>query len=310
MALAISQIVAASYPAVLGSMRKAENQWAESALMRELEKQGAVERKAFGPTLEAQLDYQRNQAAGFRATELETTSLAKTEFATAASFTPAELSSPIVWSMKDEVENPSDNQKIDLAKARMENAINTHDDLVEQALFTTSTNGFLGLLTHVPTSGQGTDGGINSALDVFWRNQQSTYVDETDIEAALTSCWNACAKGSGSKLMPTFMVSDGPTQAIFEGTQQALQRYGGDEDLKAGFKVLYFKNTRYVFSQYGTSSIFLLNPKSFNLVAARGYFRKLDEAQKIQNANGYVANIYSALQTVTNNKSRLGVVHI
>lgn len=310
MALTIGQIAAVSYPAVLAEMRRAANQWSESAFMRELERQGAIERKSLGATIEAPLDYRRNPGTAILATDLQTTSLAKTEVITAASYDIAEVSVPIVWSKKDEVQNPSENQKIALVKSLLENGITSHDDIIEQSLFLTSTNGFLGLLTHAPTNGQGIDGGIDSGTETFWRNQNSTYVDDTDIESAFTSVWNACAKGSGSKLMPTLMVSDGATQALFEGTQQAQQRYVDSDELKAGFKILAFKTSRYVFSQYGTTTVYFLNAKNFNLVASKEYFRDKGDTQEIPNANGYVTKVYSALQSVTNNKSRLGCAHL
>ncbi len=310
MALTIGQTVAVSYPAVLAEMRKAANQWAESAFLRELERQGAVIRKSLGATIEAPLDYQRNPAAAFLATDLQPTSLTKTEVLTAASFDIAEVSVPIVWSKKDEVQNPTENQKIALVKSLLENGINSHDDLIEQYLFATSTNGFLGLGTHVTTAGTGSDGGIDSTLNTWWRNQTATYINDTDIEAAFTTVWNACAKGSGSNLLPTLMVSDGATQAIFEGTQQANQRYVDSQELKAGFKILAFKTSRYVFSQYGTSSVAFLNPKNFQVVCSKEYFRDRGDTQEIPNANGFVTKIYSALQTITNNRSRLGVAHV
>jgi hypothetical protein len=310
MALSISQIVAVSYPAVLAEMRKAANQWAESAFMRELERQGAIERKSLGPTIEAPLDYRRNPNAAFLSFDLQPTSLGKTEVVTAASYDVAELSVPIVWSKKDEVQNPTENQKIALVKQLLENGINSHDDLIEQALFATSTNGFLGLDTHIVDAGTGSDGGIDSSVETWWKNQQATYVDDTDIEAAMTTVWNACAKGSGSKLMPTLLVSDGATQALFEGTQQANQRYVDSEELKAGFKILAFKTSRYVFSQYGDTDVNFLNPKNFQIVASKEYFRDRGDTQEIPNANGFVTKIYSALQSVTNNRSRLGVAHV
>lgn len=310
MALTISQIVAVSYPAVLAEMRKAANQWAESAFLRELEKQGAIKRESLGATIEAPLDYQRNPGAQVLVTDMAPTSLAKTEVLTAASYSIAEISVPVVWSKKDEVQNPSANQKIALVKGLLENGIESHDDLLEQCLFTTTTNGLLGLLTHIPTSGQGTDGGIDASTNVFWRNQASQYVDDTNIEAAFTTVYNASAKGSGAKLVPTLMVSDGATQALFEGTQQANQRWVDSQDLKAGFKTLGFKTCRYVFSQYGTSSVFFINPKNFSVVASKEMFRDRGDTQEIPNANGYVTKIYSALQTVTNNKSRLGVAYV
>ena len=208
------------------------------------------------------------------------------------------------------MQNPTENQKIALVKSLLENGINSHDDIIEQYLFATSTNGFLGLLTHASVAGTGSDGGIDSSTYTWWENQQATYVDDTDIESAFTTVWNACAKGSGSKLVPTLMVSDGATQAIFEGTQQANQRYVDSEELKAGFKILGFKTSRYVFSQYGGSTVYFLNPKNFQLIVSKEYFRDRGDTQEIQNANGYVTKVYSALQSVTNNRSRLGNCHV
>ncbi len=309
MAFSISQIVAASYPAVVAEARKPENQWAESALMRELERQGMIVKKSFGATIEATLDVRRNPGTQIQASELVPLSMTKTEVLSAASYDIAEVTAPIVWSKKDEVMNPSENQKVALVKSLLTNALDSHDDILEQYIFATSTNGFLGMLTHAPDNGQGTDGGIDSGTETVWRNQQATYVDDTDIEAAFTSVWNAAAKGSGSKLQPTLMFSDAATQAIFEGTQQALQRYQ-DQDLKAGFKTLMFKTARYVFSQYGGTRVYFANPRSLQLLVSKEYWRDLGEAQELEAANGFGKKVYSAVQLITNNKSRLGVAHV
>lgn len=310
MSLTIGQIVATSYPAVINEMRKPANQWAESALMRELERQGGILRRSLGATIEATLDYQRNPGTAILQTDLQATSLTKTEVLTAASYDIAEVSAPIVWSKRDEVQNSTENQKVALVKSLLENGINSHDDIVESALFGTSTNGLLGLNTHVPQNGQGSDGGIDASVNVFWRNPSVTYVDDTDIEAAFTSVYNSAAKGSGSNLMPTLMVSDGATQALFEGTQQANQRYVDSQELKAGFKILAFKTARYVYSQYGGTSVYFVNPKNLQLIVSKEYFRDRGDTQEIPNANGFVTKIYSAMQLITNNKSRLGIAHI
>lgn len=305
----ISQIISASYPAILAEKRKPANQWAESALLREVDRQGGIEQKPLGATIDVPLDYQANQGAVIQSTDLQPLSMTKTEVVTTATYDIAEITAPIVWSKKDDVMNPSENQKISLATTRISNAIESHDDLIERCFFTTSTNGLLGLLTHIVDAGTGSDGGIDSTVSTFWRNQNSTYVDDTDIEAAFTSVWNACAKGSGSALLPTLMVSDSATQALFEGTQQANQRYA-DQDLKAGFKTLMFKTARYVFSQYGTTRVFFANMKNLKLVFSSNALRDLDKEQPLINANGYVRKVYSAGQFVTDNRSRLGVAHV
>jgi len=186
----VSQIISASYAAIVNEARQAANQWVESAFMRELERQGAIDRVNFGSQIEATLDYQANPGAAFLSSSMQPTSLAETEVVTSAVYAIAELSVPVTWSKKTEAQNPAENQKIALVKQLVTNGLNSHDDLIEQAFFTTSTNGFLGLLTHATTAGTGSDGGIDSGTETWWGNQQATYVDDTDIESAMTSGWN------------------------------------------------------------------------------------------------------------------------
>lgn len=58
--LTIAQIVAVSYPTILGGMRNTANQWAESAFLRELEKQGTINRVRQQP-VDIPLSYRRNE---------------------------------------------------------------------------------------------------------------------------------------------------------------------------------------------------------------------------------------------------------
>jgi hypothetical protein len=310
MALTIGQIAAVSFPAIVAEKRKPANQWEESALMHEMERQGMLKKQSLGATIEAPLDYQRNPGTVIQSTELQPLSLTKTEVITSASYAIAEVTAPVVWSKKDEVSNPSENQKIALVGALVSNGLDSHDDILETAFFALSTNGMLGLKTLIPfVNTSPSCGGIDPSGNSFWRNQTNTYVDDTDIESAFTTTWNQCAKGSGSKLMPTLMVSDAPTQALFEGTQQANQRYVDTQDLKAGFKILAFKTARYVFSQAAGNSgaVYFANPKNLNLLCSKEYFRDKGDTQEIENANGFTFKIYSALQLITNNRSRLGI---
>jgi hypothetical protein len=309
MALSISQITAISYNAVLNTMRKAENQWAESSLMKEYEKQGFVKRVPGGPKISAALDYRRNPGAGFQATDLDPLSLGKTEVVTEAEYDPAQIGIPVVWSKGDEAKNPSQNQKVALAKQLMENAVNSHDDLVEQALFAVSTSGFYGFQTLIPDSGQGTVGGINAATETFWRNYSSTYASAgTDIKAKMTLAWNTCTRGSGSPLMPTLIVSDAETQSTYEAQEQSLQRFVDTQDLKGGFKTLAFKTGRYVFSPYGGTRIYFLNPKVVQLIAFTGAFREKGETQELEGGRGFRFEIFSMVQQVQKNRVRTAVL--
>jgi len=306
MALSISQILAASYEAVANEKRKPANQWAESALLRELERQGAIKRVSLGPAIEPTLDYRRNAGAAILSSDLQPMSLTKTEVLTAASYSIASISVPIVWSKEDEAKNPSENQKVDLVDSLITNGLDSHDDLLEATLFV-GAGGVIGLDTMVTEAGTGTIGGIDASVETWWKNQFDEYTDASDIDLSMTQVWNACAKGSGSTMVPRILVSDSDTQAVFESSQQAQQRFVDTEDLKAGFKTIAFKTSRYVFSQYGTDSIYFLNPKNFQIRVSKQFFRAKGKEQEIDNANGHRVFIYSALQVVTDNRSRIGV---
>jgi hypothetical protein len=126
--------------------------------------------------------------------------------------------------------------------------------------------------------------------------------------AKLTLAWNTATKGTGSELRPTILVSDAETQSTFEATQVGLQRYNDTQDLKAGFKTLAFKTANYVFSQYGGTRIYMLNPQTFKLVFYKGAHMTKGKEQEINNGNGFRFFIWSMLQTTVSNKSRLAVL--
>jgi len=308
MALSISQIVAVSYNAVLNDKRKPANQWSESAAMRVLEKMGMVVRESLGAQIECTLDYRRNPGSDFLATDLTPVSLAKTEVMTAAQYSIAELSIPVVWSKGDDAKTPSENQKVAFVDNLLSNAFESHDDMVEEALFTTSTDGFLGWATLVPDSGQGTVGGIDAAVEVFWRNPTDTYLaDGSDLEAVMEEAFLNAAKGTGSGSQPKVLIAGMEALALFTSTQVSNQRFVNTNKIDASFETIAFHGAPFVYSQYGDDHIYGLG-KNFKLVASKQYFRDKGDTRETDDANGFVFKIYSALQSVTNNKSRNFVV--
>lgn len=312
MALSIEQIAAVSYPAVVAELRKPANQWAENAALKVLEKMGFVDRISFGETIEAPLDYRANPDTAVLAADQDTASLLKTEVISSASYSVAQINVPVTWSKGDEARNPSDNQKIALVKSLLENGITSHDDLIEQSIFTTSAAGGVelnGLDTLVPTTGQGTVGGIDASVETFWRNTADTYLaDGSDIEAAMTETYNDAAKGSGAQLAPKVIISGSAPHVLYESNLQAFQRWGSGEVGDGGFKALKFKGIDYIFSQYGDDKMYFLNPKNYKLVVSREYFRDKGSTEQVPGQNAFYFLIYSALQFITNNKSRLAVL--
>ena len=307
----LSQILSASYPKVLAQLKK-DNQFAESALLREMERQGAIKTVSGGPTIECPLDYQRNPGASTLATDVTSTSTTKTDVLSSASYTPAMISVPVVWTKADEAQNPSENQKVDLVRFLLENAVTSHDDLLESIILGTSSDGFLGLKNLLPNNGQGTIGGINAAADTWWRNYGATYVTAgTNILTDLTTAWNAAAKGTGTKLAPSIIVSSAAVQALYESKLQPNMRFINTEEADGGLKVLAFKTARYIFSPYGeaqsgagTGRIFGFNPSNFRVVLFKGAVRDLGETVEFPDKQAYVKKMFTMGQFVTSNKSR------
>lgn len=309
MSLTISQIIASSYPAVIANKKKPENQWAESSFLRALEKLGMLVSKNLGPTIEAPFDWRRNAAAEILASDLATTTLTtKTDVIGTASYVVAQIRVPVIWSKGDDAKNPEENQKVDLVASILDNGIQSHDDLLEATLFTTSSAGgdeLLGLNSIVTTDGLGTIGGVNASTETFWRSKVDGYTNGDDLEAGLESLWVRCERGTGSPLKPDLLVSDGSTLALFNSTQQGFQRYGS-QDLKASFTSTLFKSATWVYSQYASADVVMLNRKAYNVITSKEYFRKKGQTMEQQASEGYVFKIYSALQAITNNRSRLG----
>jgi hypothetical protein len=292
-------------------MRKPSNTWAENAALTALERTGFIKRVSLGENIEAPLDYRSNPDTSVLAGDQDTAALLKTEVMTSAVYDIAQLNVPVTWTKGDDAKNPAESQKIALVKSLLENGINSHDDEIEQAIFTSTTVGgveLAGLATLVPTSGQGTVGGIDASVETWWRNPTDTYLsDGSDMEATFTEVYNDCAKGSGASLVPKALLSGSDTHALFESQLQTLQRFQNVSEANAGFKTLMFKGASYIFSQYGGTNVYFVNPKNFNLVVSKQYFRDKGDTYDVPGQNAFYMLIYSALQFVVNNKSRLGV---
>ena len=290
-------------------MRKAHNNWASNAALKALENAGFIQRGALGATIEVPVDYRSNPDTAVLVGDQDTASLVKTDVLTAASYDVAQMNVPVTWTKGDEAKNPSENQKIALVRQLLENGITSHDDLLEQRIFTSSSSGgteINGLNDLVNSAGTGTVGGINSTTETWWRNQFDTFVDGSDVEAAMTETFDNCAKGSGETNQPSILISGSATHALFESQLQTLQRYMGSEEADAGFKVLSFKGAKYIFSNRGGTTIYFLNPKNYQLVVSSQYFRDKGETAQVNGQNAFYFLIYSAIQFVITNRWRVG----
>ena len=301
----ISQLLSASHVAMANEGKRAEDQFSGSALLTFLKKKGGVKVVPWGTTLQLTLDYRRNPGAEFIATDLSGTSLAKTEVLTTAEYSEGQIVVPITWTFADEAKNPSMNQKVNLVTSLLENADTSHDDLIEEALFGSTTNGFIGLQTLLPDNGQGSPGGINATTDTWWRHYTANYFDDgSDIQSALGLAMSTAGKSSGGA-QPDLIVSGPTPYNLYEGSLQPLVRISEVETGKMGFKALKFRDADVIFSQYGDEDRFAgIRCKNTKLYMAKGFARKMGDEIEITNQTAKTKKLYTMLQFATNNKSR------
>lgn len=311
MALSISQIATAAFPAVIDEAKRAHNNWFAAPALKTLEKMGFVERLPLGENIEIPIDYRSNPDTAVLAADQDTAALVKTEILTAAAYDIAQMNVPVTWTKGDDAKTPSENAKVVFVRSLIENALSSHDDLLEQRIFTSSSVGGVeinGLADLVKSDGTGSPGGINSAVETWWANQYDTFVDGSDMEAAMTELFDNCAKGSGETRMPTVLVSGSASHALYESQLQSMQRFVGVDEADSGFKTLAFKGAKYIFSHRGGTSVYFLNPKGYRLVVSSSYFRDKGETQQVNGQNAFYFLLYSALQFCVTDRWRLGVL--
>lgn len=302
----ISQLIASSYQAVQNEANKPENQFKSNAALDFMKKKGAIKTVPWGSKLEWTLDYQRNPGAEIIATDVSQTSLAKTEVLTAAEYEEGQIIVPVTWTFADEAKNPTTNQKVNFVAALLENAMVSHDDLVEEAILSaTATNGLNSFQALFPTSGQGAPGGIDSSVETWWRHHAAAYAaNGSDIVAVLTLAMKTAAKGSGG-MLPNLLIGGIEPHNLYEGSQQTFVRYAPADTADGTFVALKVMKQDFIFSEKADDNrVFGIQTKNTQIRMAKGAARRMGKETEITNQPGYTKKMYTMLQLATNNKSR------
>lgn len=312
MAIPVTQLVAATYDDVVNERNKAADQWSDSAALTHLEKIGGIKRIAGGPKITVTLDYRQNAGLDFLATDTTATSTSKTEILTHAEYTPIPVVVPVNWSLFDEAVNAEKNQKVDLVSAIVDNAITSHDQGFETALFaaTGGTDGFTTFVDMFTEDGTGTIGGIISGTETWWKSQfldWSTHTGAT-LLADYNTLYFACAKGSGGR-EPNVVLSNATMYGAFLAANQANQRFL--ETTGGTLKYVKLINADMVYSSANTSSnenAFMFNTNDTFVTVLRGAWRQRRTPVEFTNAAMMNMKVFSVAQLVSRNRSRGGLL--
>jgi hypothetical protein len=313
MAIPFEQLVAATYDDVVNEKNKAADQWSDSSFLKTLERLGGVKKIPGGATLQLTLDYKANPAADFLLTDVTSTSTSKTEILTAASYDLVPLVVPVNWSFFDEAVNSERNQKVDLVSSIVDNALASHDQSLEDAMFaaTGGTDGFNTMIDIYSENGEGTVGTIVSGTETWWKSQFKDWGTDTGatLLADYTTLYNSCAKGSGGR-KPNIIVGGAAMHANYEAALTANQRFVSSDKASGGFTDLAFKTIPYIFSSEvaANENAFMFNTNDTKLFVVMSAWRKRRKVQDHVNAAMSNLKIFSVCQIATRNRSRGGVI--
>jgi hypothetical protein len=308
MALTYDQATSIAFPAVLKEREGGYTQYGGTPFLRLMKKLSGVTGITGGVAIEPILDYRVNQGAAFLDNKTDATSTTLTEVMTKAHYDWARLSVPITWNVFDEQDNAGkdDTQIVALQMGLVRNALKSFDKKIEQFVLGTSANGVVGIRSMITEDGTGTIGTLNAGTETFWANQFDEYTDANDVNVSVQTVYKACGMGDPER-EPNILVSDAPTHTLFESTLEDRKRFVDTDKATSGFLVLMVYNGRYVYSPYGTDSIFMFNTAQTGLRYNKSGWRKLRDGVEHTNAGNVTRKILSSVQFVTANRSATGV---
>lgn len=248
-----------------------------NALYRRLMKRGRTRKVSGGLTIVEPLDYAQNNTYQ-RYSGYDTLNITASDVLSAAEYAWRQIAINITASGQELRINNGDNQIVDLAKARITNAMRTFANNFSFDLYSDGTlpNQISGLQALVADAGTGTVGGINSATWAFWQNLVQSAaapiqgggavtMSATTIESQMLHLWLALCRGDDK---PDLLVADNNYFALYEASQVSIKRYTASDDADGGFTSLKYKGADLIFdggSGILSDHMYFLNTNYMNL---------------------------------------------
>jgi hypothetical protein len=261
----------------------ADNITNNNALLRRLKDKGMTRMEDGGTTITMPLEYAQNGTYQ-RYSGFDVLNVAASDVFTAAEFPWCQIAVNVVASGRDMRINSGAERIINLAKARLKNAMNTLANNFSFDLYSdgTAANQINGLQALVADSGQGVVGGIDASVWTFWRNQVQSAAAPIGGGAAVTPSpttielqlmlplYMALTRGNDK---PDLIVADNNYFAMYEASQVSLKRYttdSGGGSANGGFQSLKYKGADVIFdgnSGIPANRMYFLNTDYIELVA-------------------------------------------
>lgn len=286
-----------------------------NALLAWIKRNGMKRTEDGGLTIVEPLEYAENSTYQ-RYSGFDVLNTAASDVFTAAEFDWKQIALNVVASGRELRINSGGPRIINLAKARLQNAMNTFAnqfsaDVYSAGTATNQINGLQALVGSGTTTGYivtNTVGGISANTYSFWRNYtldisaSSLTVDSTTYEkVVLLPMWLEMVRGNDK---PDLVICSNEHYSLFEQTQLSIKRYTTSDTAKAGFEGLKYKTADVIFD--GGSGItanytYMLNTKYIKLVTHRDAdLTVMDEMTPINQDGVVIPILWMGNMTISN----------
>lgn len=288
-----------------------------NALLKYIMKRGNYVTEDGGLTIATPLDYAQNGTYQ-RYSDWDALNISASEVISSAEYQWRQIAINVVASGRELRINSGDSRIIQLAKARMKNAIRTFNnnfssDLYSAGALSNQINGLQAIVADVNTN---TVGGIDASAWSFWQNKvydasvNSVTPSATTIEGSLMlPLWLQLDRGPDDQ--PNLIVADNTYYQYFEASQASLKRYAGAETASGGFVTLKYKNADVLYD--GNSGIpaqhmYMLNTEYLKLVVHKDADLTEVPEQRPVNQDGSVIPVLWMGNLTCSNRSQQGVI--
>lgn len=228
-----------------------------NALLAYMKRKGNIETVDGGLSIALPLDYAENSTYQ-RYSGYDVLNIAASDVISAAEFQWRQIAINVVASGLELRVNSGGPRIINLAKARIKNAMRTFKNNFSVDIYSTGSlpNQINGLQALVSDLGTGTVGGIDSSTWTFWQNKVQSAATPlqggaaitpgpTTIESLMLPLWLAQVRGDDK---PDLIVSSNDYYTFYEQSQTSIKRYTNRTDMAdGGFVSLKYHNADVIF---------------------------------------------------------------
>jgi len=271
-----------------------------NALLKYIMKRGNYIKEDGGLTIVTPLDYAANSTYQ-RYSDWDVLNISQSDVISAAEYQWRQIAINVVASGRELRINSGESRIINLAKARIKNAIRTFNNNFSSDLYSagTLTNQINGLQAIVADTNTNVVGGIDASAFPFWQNTvydasvNSVTPGATTIENGLMlPLWLSIDRGPDDQ--PDLIVADNLYYQYFEGSQASLKRYTTSESVSGGFTTLKYKNADVLYdgnSGIPSAHMYFLNTNYLQLVVHQDADMQIMDDMRPINQDGSVTPI-------------------